>query len=283
VASRNARNFSPFVDQFNEVDRQPLGDPSINKAKRRALEISTLNRSKGAKAMKVIGLIGGVSWESSAEYYRLLNQAVKLRAGPLHSTELVMYSLDFQPIAQLEHEEKWDELAEVLIAVTRRLEAAGVNFVLVASNTLHKVAAEIQAQVTVPLLHIADAVGEEVCEAKVAAVGLLGTNFVMEQNFYRKRLESRGIKTFIPPKGARNFIHDVIYKELAVGEKREASKIRALEIIEGLGRMGAQGIVLACTELPLLIRPEDTPIRVFDSMAIHVSKAVSLALSEGSN
>ncbi len=229
--------------------------------------------------MKTIGLIGGVSWESSAEYYRLINCGVKSRLGALHSAELVMYSLDFESIAQLEHDEQWDQLAKVLITAARKLEVAGASFVLIASNTLHKVAPQVQAQLNIPVVHIADAVAEAITRADVSSVALLGTRFVMEQDFYRERLAADGLRIVVPPEEARDFIHSVIYKELALGEIRETSRRRVLEIIEALARTGAGGIVLANTELPLLIRPKDTGVMIFDSMAIHVNKAVSLSLA----
>jgi aspartate racemase len=190
-----------------------------------------------------------------------------------------MYSLDFEPLARLEHDGQWDQLAAVLIAAARKLEVAGASFVLIASNTLHKVAQQVQAQLGIPLLHIADAVAEAVTRAGVSSVGLLGTRFVMEQGFYRERLTVKGLKIVVPPEEARDFIHDVIYKELALGDIRETSRRGVLEIIDELTKVGAAGIVLANTELPLLIRAEDTRAMVFDSMAIHVNKAVSLALA----
>src|SRR5439155_18161454 len=153
--------------------------------------------------MKAIGLIGGVSWESSAEYYRLINQAVKSRLGGLHSAEFVMCSLDFEPIARLEHDEQWDQLAAVLIAAARKLEVAGASFVLIASNTLHKVAPQMQAQLGIPLVHVADAVAEAVTRAGVLSVGLLGTRFVMDQDFYRERLAAHGLKIVVPTEEAR--------------------------------------------------------------------------------
>lgn len=228
--------------------------------------------------MKVIGLIGGVSWESSSEYYRLVNQAVISRLGSLHSAELIMYSLDFEPLARLEHDGQWDQLATVLIAAAQKLEVAGASFVLIASNTLHKVAQQVQAELGIPLVHIADAMAEAVTRAGVSSVGLLGTRFVMEQGFYRERLAAKGLKIVVPPEEARDFIHDLIYKELALGDIRETSRRGVLEIIDKLAKVGAAGIVLANTELPLLIRAEDTRAMVFDSMAIHVNKAISLAL-----
>jgi aspartate racemase len=169
-----------------------------------------------------------------------------------------MYSLDFEPLARLEHDGQWDQLAAVLIAAARKLEVAGASFVLIASNTLHKVAQQVQAELGIPLLHIADAVAEAVTRAGVSSVGLLGTRFVMEQGFYRERLAAHGLKIVVPPEEARDFIHDVIYKELALGDIRETSRRGVLEIIDELTKVGAAGIVLANTELPLLIRAEDT-------------------------
>jgi aspartate racemase len=229
--------------------------------------------------MNAIGLIGGVSWESSAEYYRLINCAVKSRLGALHSAELVMYSLDFESIAQLEHDEQWDQLATILITAAQKLEMAGASFVLIASNTLHKVAPQVQARLSIPVVHIADAVAEAITRAGVSSVALLGTRFVMEQDFYRERLSADGLRIVVPPEEVRDFIHSVIYKELALGEIRETSRRRVLEIIEALSKAGAGGIVLANTELPLLIRAKDTSVTIFDSMAIHVNKAVSLSLA----
>ena len=229
--------------------------------------------------MKVIGLIGGVSWESSSEYYRLINQAVKLKLGGLHSAELVMYSLDFEPIARLEHDEHWEQLATILITAARKLELSGASFVLIASNTLHKVAPKVQAQLGIPLVHIADAVAEAVTRAGISSVGLLGTRFVMEQSFYRERLNAHGLNIVIPTAEARDFVHRVIYKELALGDIRQTSRHKILEILEQLGLAGAAGIILANTELPLLIHAENTRQTVFDSMTIHVDKAVSVALT----
>ena len=200
--------------------------------------------SNGGIVMKVIGLIGGVSWESSAEYYRLINQEVKTKLGVEHSAELVMYSLDFQPVAQLEHEGKWDDIATLLADTAQRLQRARANFVLVASNTLHKVAPQVQKRLDIPLLHIADAAAEEVYKAGISSVGLLGTRFVMEQDFYKERLCAQGVNAIVPNQEARDFVHDVIYNELALGHIRETSRQRVLEIIEVLEKTGASAVVL---------------------------------------
>ena len=208
----------------------------------------------------------------------MINEQVKARLGPAHSAELVMYSLDFHPIAQLELEEHWDELAVVLVDAAKRLERAGAEFVLLASNTAHRVADDVQAAIEIPLLHIADTAAEAIAAAGIRTVGLLGTEFVMQQDFYRDRLRSRGIDVLLPSEEQKACIHEVIYNELCAGKLMDESKVKILAIILDLQRAGAQAVVLACTELPLLIRPEDTPVRLFDTMAIHVDKAVTLAL-----
>jgi aspartate racemase len=229
--------------------------------------------------MKTIGIIGGMSWESSAEYYRLINQQVKARLGPAHSAELVMYSLDFEPIARLELEERWEEFAVVLVDAAKRLERAGAEFILLASNTAHKVADDVQAAIEILLLHIADDAAEAIAAAGIHTVGLLGTEFVMQQDFYRDRLRRRGIDVLLPGEEQRTCVHEVIYNELCAGKLLADSRAKLLAIILDLQRAGAQAVVLACTELPLLIRPEDTPVRLFDTMAIHIDKAVTFALA----
>ena len=229
--------------------------------------------------MKTIGIVGGMSWESSAEYYRLINQQVKARLGPPHSAELVIYSLDFEPVARLELDERWEEFAIVLVDAAKCLERAGAEFILLASNTTHKVADDVQAAIEIPLLHIADAAAEAIAAAGIRRVGLLGTEFVMQQDFYRDRLRSRGIDILLPGEAQRTCVHEVIYNELCAGKLLADSKAKLIAIILDLQRAGAQAAVLACTELPLLIRPEDTPVRLFDTMAIHVDKAVTLALA----
>jgi aspartate racemase len=228
--------------------------------------------------MKTIGIIGGMSWESSAEYYRLINENVKVRLGPSHSAELVMYSLDFHPVAQLELEERWKELATLLIAAITRLEKAGAEFVIMASNTVHKVAEVVQLPIHIPLLHIADATAEAIGKAGISTVGLLGTRFVMEQDFYKDHLRAQGINVWVPDQEQRDYVHNVIYNELCAGKLIPESREKLRTIILDLQRAGAEGVVLACTELPLLLHVEDTPVRLFDTMALHVNKAVTLAL-----
>jgi aspartate racemase len=229
--------------------------------------------------MKVIGLIGGVSWESSLEYYRLINQGVRDRLGPQRSAKLIMYSLDFAPVAQLEHDEKWSDLADLLADVAMRIAQAGANLLIIASNTLHRVAPEVQNHISIPLLHIADAVAEEITSAGITCVGLVGTRFVMEQDFYRQRLSDHGLKVVIPDSGGRNEVHRIIYDELATGRVLDTSRQNVLGIINRLEQGGAEAVVLANTELPLLIRSGETSVILFDSLAIHATKAVLRAIS----
>jgi aspartate racemase len=231
--------------------------------------------------MKTIGLIGGMSWESSAEYYRLINEQIKARLGSTHSAELVMYSMDFHQIARLELEERWADLATLLILAVERLEKAGAAFVLMASNTVHRVADEVQRSIKIPLLDITMATAEEIDTAGLHSVGLLGTRFVMEQDFYKEKLRARGIDVLVPDRAARDYVHNVIYNELCLGKIDHESKENMMAIILALQRAGAEGVVLACTELPLLIQVEDSPVRLFDTMALHVSSAVRLAMETG--
>jgi aspartate racemase len=230
--------------------------------------------------MKTFGIIGGMSWESSAEYYRLINENVKTRLGPTHSAELVMVSLDFQPVAQLELEERWDELAEILITAVARLEKAGAEFVIMASNTAHRAVDLMQPSIHIPLIHIADVAAGAIRARGISTVGLLGTRFVMEQEFYRERFRRQGIAVLIPDRPERSFVHDIIYNELCAGKLVPESREKILRIMSELQRNGAEAVVLACTELPLLIRAQDTPLRLFDTMALHAEKAVTLALAK---
>jgi aspartate racemase len=232
------------------------------------------------RLMKTIGIIGGMSWESSTEYYRLINASIKSKLGPTHSAELVMYSMDFHVAAQLELEERWAELATLLIDATRRLEKAGAKFVIIASNTAHKVAEVVQRSTNLPLLHIADVAAEEIVKTGISTVGLLGTRFVMEQDFYKDRFRALGIDVVVPDLAARACVHNVIFDELCVGKLIPESKEKMHGIILDLQQAGAEAVILACTELPLLIHAEDIPVRLFDTMALHVNKAVTLALEE---
>ncbi len=229
--------------------------------------------------MKTIGLIGGMSWESSAEYYRLINTLIKDRLGGFHSAKCVMVSVDFAEIETLQRENRWAESARLLIAAACGLERAGADVVLLCTNTMHKVADDIQANLQVPFLHIVDATADEVKAQGLTTVGLLGTRFTMEEDFYVGRLKQRhGLDVLIPSAAEREMIHRVIYDELCLGETKPASKARYLAVIDRLIAAGAQGIALGCTEVGLLIHAEDCRVPVFDTTRIHAQAAVALAL-----
>ena len=229
--------------------------------------------------MKTIGLIGGMSWESSLEYYRLLNQGVKARLGGLHSAKVLMDSLDFHPIEHLQNQGDWDEMGRILAHSAARLETAGADLIVLATNTMHKVAPQIEQSIRIPLLHIADAAASAIRTKRIVKVGLLGTKFTMEQDFYRERLASHEIETVIPGLRDRDIVHRVIYEELCLGKIEEASRREFVRIIDALVQGGAGGIVLGCTEIPLLIRQEDVGIPVFDTTKLHVEAALDFALS----
>ncbi|MGQ9597291.1 MAG: aspartate/glutamate racemase family protein [Thermoproteota archaeon] len=229
--------------------------------------------------MKTIGLIGGVSWESSAEYYRIINEAVKDKLGELHSAKIVMYSVDFEEIARLCHEENWNKVTKILIDAAKRLERAGANCILICANTLHRDADEIQRSVRIPIIHIVDVVAKRIKEKGLRKVGLLGTKFVMEGDFYRKRLiEKHDINVIIPSKKERQIVHDVIYNELYLGKIKQSSKKQLKKIIQNLVARGAKGIILGCTEIPLLVKQRDVKVLLFDTTTIHAISAVEYAL-----
>ncbi len=230
--------------------------------------------------MKTIGLIGGMSWESSAEYYRMINEAVRERLGGLHSAQCVMYSVDFAVIEALQHNGRWDEAGAMLGDAAARLEAAGADVLVLCTNTMHKVADAILARTTVPLLHIADATAERIVARGIRRVGLLGTQFTMEQDFYKGRLESRyGLDVVVPDAAERAIIHRVIYDELCLGIVRDTSREQYKVVMDHLKARGAEGIILGCTEITLLIDPVDSSLPLFDTTAIHAIAAVDVALS----
>ena len=230
--------------------------------------------------MKTIGLIGGMSWESSAEYYRLINTLVKERLGGFHSAKCVMISVDFAEIETLQREDRWAESAQVLIAAAQNLERAGADILVLCTNTMHKVAGSIEASIQIPLLHIADATAEQIRAQGLTTVGLLGTRFTMEQDFYVGRLTARyGLQVLIPDSAEREMIHRVIYDELCLGDIKATSKAQYLDVIDGLIERGAQGIILGCTEIGLLIQAEDCRVPVFDTTRLHAQAAVDLALA----
>ncbi|MFD8755932.1 aspartate/glutamate racemase family protein [Kitasatospora sp. NPDC059577] len=228
--------------------------------------------------MKTLGLIGGMSWESTAEYYRLINELTRDRLGGLHSARLVLHSVDFAEIEQLQAAGRWEEAGQVLAGAARSLEAAGADLLLICTNTMHKVADQVEAAVSVPLLHLADATADAVRAAGLRRVGLLGTAFTMEQDFYRGRLASGGLDVLVPGAGARALVHRVIYEELCVGVVREESRAAYREVIGELVAAGAQGIVLGCTEIELLVRQADSPVPVFPTARLHAQAAVAAAL-----
>lgn len=229
--------------------------------------------------MKIIGIIGGMSWESTADYYRLVNQEVADRLGGLHSAELVLYSVDFAPIEAMQVEGRWEEAAQVLADVARRVEAAGADLLLLATNTMHKVADVIQEAVSIPLLHIADPTGAAIRDAGIDTVGLLGTRYTMEEAFYRGRLEERfGLTVVVPDVEQRALIDRVIFRELCLGITKSESKRRYLEIIDDLARHGAEGVILGCTEIGMLVSADDTDLPLFDTTRLHVVAAVDAAL-----
>jgi len=228
--------------------------------------------------MKTMGLIGGMSWASTVEYYRIINEEVSARLGGLHSAVCILYSVDFQEIEAYQKTEDWEKAAQALIAVAGSLEKAGADFVVLCTNTMHKVAEKIQAGINIPLLHIADATADDILLNNIKNIGLLGTRYTMEQDFYKLRLEEKGIKVLTPKAGDRALIHKVIYEELCLGKALEESRNQYKRIIRDLISQGAEGIILGCTEIGLLIKKEDMKIPLFDTTSIHAKKAVEYAL-----
>nr|WP_163504296.1 aspartate/glutamate racemase family protein [Halomonas socia] len=229
--------------------------------------------------MKTIGLLGGMSWESTASYYCALNEGVKAALGGLHSAKLCLYSVDFAEIERLQHVGDWDATAEILSQAARSVEAGGADFLLIGTNTMHKVAPEIEASISIPLLHIADATAQRLAADGIRRVGLLGTRFTMEQDFYKGRIvEGFGIEVLVPNEAQRDLVHEVIYTELCLGEVKEMSRQRYLEIIDSLHERGAEAVILGCTEIALLVQQQHTAVPLYDTTAIHAEEAVKWAL-----
>lgn len=228
--------------------------------------------------MKTISLLGGMSWESTQTYYRLINEGVKARLGGLHSAKLVLFSVDFAEIEALQHKGDWAETARILSRAAVSLQKAGADFLVIGTNTMHKVAPEIQQAIDIPLLHIADATSRVLAQDGITRVGLLGTRFTMEQAFYRDRLEAAGIEVVIPDEAQRNTVHQVIYEELCRGEINPASREAYLDIVAALAERGAQAVILGCTEIGLLIQQADTRVPLYDTTGIHAAQAVEEAL-----
>ena len=229
--------------------------------------------------MKTIGLLGGMSWESTLGYYRSINEGVRNALGSLHSAKIAMVSVDFDPIAKLQHEGNWDETGRLLAEAARKVQAAGADFLLICANTMHKVAPQIEALIDIPILHIADAAAEVLCQKGITTVGLLGTAFTMEQDFYRSRLQDKhGISVVIPNEEDRQIVHNVIYQELILGTQNADSRAEYLRIIDGLAEQGAEAVILGCTEIGMLVSQSDTKVMLLDTTAIHAEKAVELAI-----
>lgn len=230
--------------------------------------------------MKTIGLIGGMSWESSILYYQMVNELVKQRLGGLHSAKCLLYSFDFEEIKNLQYQDRWEEAGELLARAAQLLQGAGADFLVLCTNTMHKLAGHIERSVSLPLLHIADTTAERIKRDGFRKVGLLATSFTMEQDFYKGRLgDMHGLEVIVPEPEDREEVHRIIYDELCRGEIRSESKQRYQEVIGRLIQQGAEAVILGCTEITLLIKQEDCPVPVFDTTAIHAEAAVELALS----
>lgn len=230
--------------------------------------------------MKTIGLIGGMSWESSTEYYRIINEEVKKKLGGLHSAKCILYSVDFEEIEVCQSNGEWEKAALILSEAARSLEAAGADFIIICTNTMHKVANEIQTGIHIPILHIADITAQHVIANGIKTIGLLGTRYTMEQDFYKSRLEAQGIKVLIPEEADRTVVNHVIYHELCLGQIINESRDKYKRIIKDLQEKGAEGIILGCTEIGLLVKPEDSKVPLFDTTVLHAIGAVDFALNQ---
>ena len=230
--------------------------------------------------MKTIGLIGGMSWESTVTYYKIVNEVVKEKLGGLHSAKVLLYSVDFQEIEACQAKGEWDKSADILAEAARNLEKAGADFIVICTNTMHKVVPQIRSKIGIPILHIAEATAQELKEHQVSKVALLGTKYTMKQDFYKAKLREAGIEVLIPKDDDVEVVNHIIYEELCLGIICKESREQYLQIIEKLKERGAQGVILGCTEIGLLIKQEDTSLPVFDTTQIHGTKAALLALGE---
>lgn len=230
--------------------------------------------------MKMLGLIGGMTWHSTADYYRLINEGVAAKLGGYRSAEMVMVSVDFAPVEDLQTKGDWTGLGRMMVRAAKTLEGAGAEAIVICANTMHQLAPDIEAAVHLPIIHIADAAAAEIGKRGVRTVGLLGTRYTMEMDFYRARLQDRhGLKVLVPDAAGREVVHGIIYDELGQGIIRDASRRAYVGIIEELVKRGAEGVILGCTEIPLLIKEKDSPVPVFDTTALHAAAAVDFALS----
>ena len=231
--------------------------------------------------MKTIGLLGGMSWESTATYYRVLNEGIKSALGGFHSARIAMVSVDFDEIEKLQQAGSWEQMAQLLAAAAKSVEAAGADFLLICTNTMHKVAPQIERAISIPLLHIADATAEQLIRDRIKCVGLLGTRFTMEQDFYKRRLtEKFGIEVVIPDIEDRKLVHEVIYDELCMGTIEDSSRSSYLKIIDRLKQQGAAAVILGCTEIALLVQQDHTPVPLYDTTEIHAQHAIRYALAD---
>jgi aspartate racemase len=244
-------------------------------------QCTTKKSTEGDPIVKTIGLIGGMSWESSAEYYRIINEAVHDRLGGVHSAKSVMVSVDFAEVEALQRQGRWAEATQAMVEAAQCAERGGADFVVICTNTMHKMADDVQKAIHIPLLHIADAAAEPIKARGLRKVGLLGTKFTMEEEFYRGRLAQRhGLQVLIPDAEDRAIVHRVIYEELVIGAINPASQAQYRRIIAGLVQRGAEGIILGCTEIGLLVKETDSPVPLFDTTRIHALAAVDFALAE---
>ena len=232
-----------------------------------------------AKKQRTLGIIGGMSWESTESYYRLINEGIKAELGSLHSADLLIHSVDFAPIGELQAQGAWDEMGAILAHSGKRLQAAGAQGLLIATNTMHKVIDDVQAATNLPIIHIADATAKAIQAQGLTKIALLGTQFTMTQDFYKQRLIDAGLQVLIPENDARAEVHRIIYDELCQGQFLDSSRQYYSQVIKDLANKGAEGVILGCTEIGLLIQQADSPIAVFDTTAIHAAAAVDFLLS----
>lgn len=231
--------------------------------------------------MKTIGLIGGMSWESSIEYYRIINETMREKLGGLHSAKSLMYSVDFADIEILQYQGRWNEAAHIMVDAARKLELGGASFIVICTNTMHKMADDVQRGIQIPLLHIADATAGKIKARGMHTIGLLGTRFTMQDDFYRGRLaDKHGLQVLVPVTESRDIVHRIIYEELVVGVIKPSSKTQYAAIITDLVKRGAEGVILGCTEIGSLVKQEDSPVPLFDTTEIHAIAAVEYALQE---
>ncbi len=229
--------------------------------------------------MKTIGLLGGMSWESTAGYYRAINEGVRESLGGLHSAKIAMFSVNFEPIEKLQHEGDWSGTERILIEAAKNVESAGADFLLICTNTMHKIAPQIEDALAIPILHIADATAEHLAQNGIKTVGLVGTAFTMEQDFYKGRLKKKyGLEVLVPVLEDRKIVHDVIYNELCLGVTNSNSKLEYMRIIKNLSNNGAEAVILGCTEIGMLVDQSDTEVKLIDTTRIHAQKAVEYAI-----